>query len=140
MTTNRTQSFSARVLLAATAIWLVSVTLCFTRLAAELTHDHAQADEHSGHTHDHTGHSSPHDDGCACESFQAFPAQAADVVSVAAPTGAGLLYCLVQADEFADHSHILVEEAENTGPPGRLSPADLLRRQCLLSHAPPSAA
>ncbi len=140
MTTNHPRSFSARVLLAAAAIWLFSVTFCFTRLTVEPppdAHAHAcaHADQHAG-TSEHA-HSGPNDASCACQSFNSFPAQGADVFSVTAPADSVLLYCLAPADAFADHLRVLVVEAVDTGPPGRLSPADLVLQQCLLDHAPP---
>jgi len=137
MTSHFTRSSSARVLLAAAAIWLFSVTFCFTRLTAETPHEHTHACAHADQHHRASEHSDQNDASCACKNFNSFPAQGADVFSLAAPTGCVLLYCLESADGFADSLGALTVEAVDTGPPECLSPADLVQQQCLLDHAPP---
>ena len=128
------------VLLTAAVAWLVSVTLCSTRVWAETPHEHPVADGHSDHTHgaahDHSG--KPSDDGCGCESFKAFPAQAAALTRALAP--AVLFLHSILPEEFACESAATKVRAQNTGPPRRISPAAWVMERCLLNHAPPVVA
>jgi hypothetical protein len=125
------------VLLTAAVTWLVSVTLCAARVLPEVPHQHPAANEHSDHAHG-TGHDhggKQQDDGCGCESFKAFPAQAAALTKAPAP--AVLLLHSILPEEFAYVSAATKVMAQNTGPPGRMSLAEWVMERCLLNHAPP---
>lgn len=137
MTSPRATLFSARVLLTAAAIWLVSVTLCSTRLVAKPPHEHGP--EADGHAHSH-GDSHDHgkaaDDGCGCESFKAFSARTADSAKMAAPP-ATLLFTLVAIDDFISDQEPPSVRVQSTGPPETESFAKQFLQRCLLSQAPP---
>jgi len=133
------RSFSARLLLLAAAVWLVSVTLCSTRVVtAPADHDHGTA--HASPTHaaaDHSHHSGQSDDHCGCQSFNAFPAQTLASLKAPAPVPASLLFVLTWSDEFSRKLDNLVTRTQATGPPARLSPQDQIRRHSRSNHAPP---
>jgi hypothetical protein len=124
--------------LAATVLWLVSVSLCSTGVFAETLHTDAGSGEHTAHSHgpadDHGSH--PHDGGCACASFKAFPAQTAAVLKAPAPSMAVFHYAIL-LEKFAGDCVATAIATQDTGPPGRISFAELILRQCRLSHAPP---
>ncbi|MBI3885383.1 MAG: hypothetical protein HY302_06605 [Opitutae bacterium] len=137
MTSPRATPSSARLLLAAAAIWLVSVTLCSTRVVAEPPHEHGAVAE--GHAHSHDGghaHGKTSDDGCGCESFKAFSARTADSAKLAAPA-ATLLFALVAADDFIFDQEPPALPVQSTGPPETESFAKHFLVRCLLSQAPP---
>ena len=124
-------------LLTAALVWLVSVTLCSTRLVAEPPHEHGTEDE--GHAHSHDGshdHGKAADDGCGCESFKAFSARTADSAKIAAPT-ATILFTLVAIDDFISSQKSPALPVQSTGPPKTESFAKHFLQRCLLSQAPP---
>ena len=124
-------------LLTAALVWLVAVTLCSTRLAAEPPHEHGTAAE--GHAHSHDGghdHGKAADDGCGCESFKAFSARTADAAKMAAPP-ATLLFTLVAIDDFISDQEPPAVQVQSTGPPETESFAKHFLQRCLLSQAPP---
>lgn len=128
------------VLLAATVVWLVTVTLCSTHVLAEVPHEHPTADAHAEHAHG-TGHDhggKQPDAGCGCESFKSFPAQIMALFKAPVPTA--LLLHTILPDEFAYESAASMVTAQATGPPWRISSAKLVWQQCHLSHAPPVVA
>ena len=139
----RTRNFRAHTLVVAAIVWLVSVTLCSTQALAEQAehdHEHDAAEPHAHHCHDsaHHGDQGDHcdDGGCGCESFKAFPANTAPLSKAPAPL-ASLLLHHVFLDEFTFESVAIAIIAQNTGPPGRLSPDELILQVCRFSHAPP---
>jgi hypothetical protein len=117
-----------RILLAAAAIWLVAVTLCSTGTMAA-AHDH---------DHDSTPAGEHHEDGCGCASFSSFPAQsfASDLAKVPAPAITDALP-LGSLEEIPRESGAFSRLIHSTGPPERLSFADLVLQRCRHSHAPP---
>ena len=128
-------------LLSAGLVWLVSVTLCSTRVVAEPPHEHAAADTHSDHAHDggHHDRDAPRDNGCGCESFKAFPAKTADAPKVSAPMAA-VLFTFVAIDAFSFSREPPALRVQNTGPPETESFAEHFLQRCLLSQAPPALA
>ncbi len=128
------------VLLTAAVAWLFSVTLCSTRAWAEEQHEHPTADGHADHAHGahHEHDGKPKEESCGCESFKAFPAQTAVLTKAPAPTV--LLLHTILPEQFAYESAATTVTAQNTGPPGRLSPAAWIVERCLLNHAPPVVA
>jgi hypothetical protein len=127
--------------LAATVLWLVSVTLCSTGVFAGVSHDHPAAGGHSAHAHgaahDHGAH--PEDPGCGCESFKAFPAQTAALAKAPVPS-VSVFYYAILLDEFIHDYAAITITAQGCGPPERLSCAELVLQRCCLSHAPPAVA
>ena len=125
------------ILLAAAVTWLIAVMLCSNRVLAEDSH----ADEHSGSGH----HSEPagehHDDGCGCgcDSFRSFTPQphAASLVKAPAPAPDGSLFILTWIDEIPFETDAISSLNQSTGPPVRLSFAELVLQRCRHSHAPP---
>ena len=137
MISPRATPFSARVLLTAAAIWLVSVTLCSTQAIAEPPHEHGT--EAEGHAHSHEdghAHGKTADDGCGCESFKAFSARTADAAKMAAPL-ATLLFTLVAIDDSISDQEPPAVQVQSTGPPETESFAKHFLQRCLLSQAPP---
>lgn len=147
MPATKHRSLPAAALLSAALVWLVSVTVCSTRLLGEASHEHPVANEHSDHApgqaapasadshgpSDH--HGKPDDSSCCCESFNAFQAQAV-ALTKAPPPSTSLLYTIFLED-LAYESAGTTVTAQTTGPPGRRSLADLIMERCLLNHAPP---
>lgn len=128
------QPLRCALLLAAAVAWLVSVTLCSTRVLAEVPHEHPFMAGQADHDHDHDGQQS--DGGCSCESFKAFPAQTAAAL-LKAPIPTILLRHTIPVIEFAYESAGIAVTTQNTGPPGRITLADLVLERCRLNHAPP---
>lgn len=126
------------VLLVAAVVWLVAVTVCPTGVFAEPPHVHPAPGGHSEHAHgpahDHGAH--PQDAGCGCESFKAFPAQTAALAKAPVPS-VSVFYYAILLDEFTHDCAAITITAQDTGPPGRLSCAELVLQRCWLSHAPP---
>ena len=141
MSFSQTRPFSARVLLMASAVWLVAVTLCSTGampMEGPPEPSHAVADSHSEHSHDSSHqHSDQSDHNCGCESFKAFPAQAVALAKAPSPTASFVLYTIL-LDEFTFVSAGATVTAQNAGPPGRIAFNELVLQRCRLSHAPPS--
>ena len=137
----KTRTYSGPALLAAAVVWFVSVTLCSTRTVAAQPaddHVHSAAASSTEHPHDASHHGDKHDDGCGCESFNAFsPAQAAALAKAPAPADPFLLYTILP-EAFYYQSVVAVISAQNTGPPGRISPDESILQRCMLNHAPPS--
>ena len=137
----KTRTFSASALLAAAAVWFVSVTLCSTRTVATQPaddHVHSAATSSTEHSHDASHQGDKHDDGCGCESFNVFsPAQAAALAKAPTPADPFLLY-IILPEEFDFQSVAAVVSAQNTGPPGRISLDEFIFQRCMLNHAPPS--
>ncbi len=125
------------ILLAAAVTWLIAVTLCSNHVVAEESH----ADEASGSAH----HSAPagehHDDGCgcSCDTFSSFAPQsnAASLVKAPAPAWDGPVFILTWIDENPLEMVALASRNQSTGPPERLSFAELVLQRCRHSHAPP---
>ena len=123
------------ILLAAASIWLIAVTLCSNRIMAEAPHD----DEHDRDGH----HSAPagdhHEGGCGCESFSSFAPQsgALNLVKAPAPASVGPLFLVIWIDEIPMESAVLASLTQSTGPPDRISFAELVLQRCRHSHAPP---
>jgi hypothetical protein len=136
----KTKTYSAPALLAAAVVWFVSVTLCSTRTVAAQPahdHDHSAAESPAGHSHDASHHDDKHDDGCGCESFNAFsPAQAAALAKAPTPADPFLLYTILP-EVFCYQSAAAVVSVQSTGPPGRISPDKFILQRCMLNHAPP---
>ena len=131
---------SGWVLLVTAIVWWVTVTVCSTGATSELADNHkdnAEAHEHAGHSHDSSHSDDQGDNGCGCKSFKAFPAQTATATIVPLPVTSHLLY-LISPDEFYYASFAIAILAKDTGPPERLSLAQLILQQCRLDHAPPS--
>lgn len=151
MTATHQRFLPGTALLSAALVWLVSVTLCSTRVFAEAPHEHPASSGHSdhaadpatadaGHTHsDSSQHGKTDDESCGCESFSAFPAQTATLAKAPAPLASPLLYTII-LDKFTYESAATKITAQDTGPPGRFSFAELVLQRCLLSHAPPVVA
>ncbi len=139
MTAPHHRFLTGTALLSAALVWLVSVTLCSARVFAEAPHEHpassGSSDHAHGSTHDHDG-KQPADEGCGCESFKAFPAQAVALAKAPAPAASFVLYTIF-LDEFTYASAATSITAQNTGPPGRISFDELVLQRCRLSHAPP---
>ena len=127
------------VLLAATAIWLIAVTLCSTRAMTAPAHVHDG--DHSDHGHHSSAPTGPHgDNDCGCESFNTFPSQSAtqDLAKAPLPPPAiPLLVLQTWSDEIFLALHVAAPFIQSTSPPERLSFAELVLQRCLLSHAPP---
>lgn len=138
MNVARVRPVSAATLLSAALVWLVLVTLCSTRtLDARPAHAHESAGTHSGPDHDSGAqHENACDDGCGCESFKVFPAQSVATAKAPSPSASLLLYSIL-LDEFTHESVASAITARNTGPPPRVSFAELVWQRCRLSHAPP---
>lgn len=131
---------SGWVLLATAMVWLVSVTVCSTRATAELGDNHddnAEAHEHAGHSHDSSHPDDQGGDDCSCKSFKAFPAQTVATAKAPLPAASHFLY-LIPPHEFYYASFAIAITRKDTGPPERLSLAELILQQCRLGHAPPS--
>jgi hypothetical protein len=125
------------ILLAASVIWLIAVTLCSNGVVADEPHDndHSSADHQSAPVGEH------HDDGCgcSCDSFSSFAPQsnAASLVKAPAPAADGPLFLLTWIDEIPLEMVALSSRNQSTGPPERLSFAELVLQRCRHSHAPP---
>lgn len=134
----RLSQFTA--LLAASVVWVVTTTLCPAGMFTERSLGSPESDEHSGHAHsaghDHGSDSQDQDCGCGCAFFKAFPDQTTTALKVSVPAGS-VLYLSVVQDEFTSNFCASAVTTQDTGPPGRLSLAELVLRQCRLSHAPP---
>ncbi|MFZ5494295.1 MAG: hypothetical protein ACOZE5_03030 [Verrucomicrobiota bacterium] len=149
MSLNRPRALSASALLFAAFAWLVSVTLCSTRaVATQAGVGHGQAKQAVAHEHvpgtaGHMHHSDSgqgEDHDCGCTGFNAFPAQSATALKTPAPLPAPPLFALA-GPEVSFRALLAVHAAApTTGPPGRLSPADLVRQRCRFEHAPPASA
>jgi hypothetical protein len=94
------------------------------------------AESHAHHSHNAAHHDDKGDDGCGCESIKAFPAQTATLAKAPAPGAAVLLYSVRLDDAFYE-SFVTAVATQNTGPPERISFAELVLQQCRFSHAPP---
>lgn len=136
----RHRAGSGAVLLAAAAVWLVSVSLCSTRTLAEPPdddHDHVHAaDSAAHHAHEESPPGEQEDDDCGCESFKSFPAETETLPKVLAPATAVLLYAIL-LNEPAYESAATAVLTRDTGPPGRIPPDELVWQRCRFSHAPP---
>ena len=129
------------VLLAATVIWLIAVTLCSTGAMAASAHTHDGDHSDTGHEHHSSAPSSTHDEAdCGCESFNAFPAQPAtpDLGKIPAPAPGGEFFLSAWSIPFSFEPCPAASLIQSTSPPQRLSFAELVLQRCLLSHAPPS--
>lgn len=137
---SRTRSFSGRMLLMASAVWLVAVTLCSTgamSMEGPAEPRHTVAESHTDHSHDSSHHGDKSDHSCGCESFKSFPAPAVTLAKASTPATSFVLYT-IPVDEFTAVSAGSVITTQNTGPPGRLAFDELILQRCRLSHAPPS--
>ena len=141
----KTRTIFARALLVAAVVWLVSVTLCSTRAVAVLSANNDAAEEGVACCQEPTSPdtASPQgdrrDEGCGCKTFKVFPANPLTITHAPAPGFGPALYDLCR-DEFTFELVALANAEQNTGPPGCLSPAELILRGGFFSHAPPLVA
>jgi hypothetical protein len=130
MVARKTRQNRFRLLLVAAFVWLVSVTLCSTKVLAEMP-PHLAGPAHCHHACN---------DACGCESIHAVPAQDLSANLAAAPAPAGPLFLLLPTDEILSEAHLVALHPQSTDPPERLSFAELVLQHGLLSHAPPRSA
>jgi hypothetical protein len=130
MVSRRTRQNRFRLMLVAALVWFVSVTLCSTKLVAEMPH-HMDGAAHHHHACNDT---------CGCESIHAVPAQDFYSSPAKAPAPAGPLFFLLSTDKVFRESNLVALHPQSTDPPERLSFAERVRQHGLLSHAPPYSA
>ncbi|SRR5258708_6101237 len=137
----RAKRLPASVLCLTALVWLVAVSLCSNRLVDETS---AQDHQHAAHTHHNHASSSDHQhekDSCGCDTIHSFPALDlhSNLAKASVPSLGGPLFISARSDVFSltpvDHP----SQSQSTGPPERLSFAELVLQRSLLSQAPPTA-
>jgi len=137
MVTRKTRQNRSRLLLAAALVWFFSVTLCSTKMVAEIPHgEESHAHQMPGAAHHHTCGEEP----CGCASIHAFTAQDPHSSLAKAPTPAGPRFFLLPVDELFRGPSVATAHRQSTDPPERLSFAEQVLQRCLLSQAPPRSA
>jgi len=134
MVTRKTRQHRSRLLLVAALVWLVSVTLCSTKITAEIPHgEESHAHQMPGAAHHHTCGEEP----CGCASIHAFTAQDLHSSLAKAPAPAGPRFFFLPVDETLPRPSVTIAHRQSTDPPERLSFAEQVLQRCLLSQAPP---
>jgi hypothetical protein len=129
----RTQHPISALLLVAAASWVFAVTLCFTQTgAARQGHDHPIS---SSGAPCHDGE----EPGCSCETFNSFPVQPARNlgIEVIPPEPVGPIFITSWDDALLPPFRLVSSIIQSTGPPERLSFAELVLQRSVQSHAPP---
>jgi len=127
----KTRTIFARTLLVAAVVCLVSATLCSTRavVVQSVNKDVEEEGVACCQAQSSPDTASPQGErregGCGCKAFKVFPANPVTMPRVPAPAFGFARYDLCR-DEFMFESATVAVTSRNTGPPGCLSPAELI--------------